>query len=269
MDIDTKLGLGLCGLVLAATAGLGLVRPEYKEPVKVKLEQRIVEKIDSKFSDEEKRYISDSIENIKGKYELPFDIYFLKSKMIEDTMTTGRTFPMLGNDKESKEDFINIFGKEKYSLLKGKDVIVLREIDKWKELDGEVGMWSSKYMPNDYRKLFFKGIVHEIFHVYGHRIIDDDIEIKVVKIDIDSKAYDKDGKNHPAHPSYYTYFWCGCPDALAEGKHEKKLRELNANETFADAMALKALKYIDDHIEDKELVKKLEIYQKAMKRYEK
>jgi hypothetical protein len=259
----------MTAIVLGATALMGVDYYRISNNAQSSSLEYVLEnnvRFEGNFSGKEEAIIKDMISKVTCDYAPCYDLVFIKPSEKFDKEIAGRAFAKLGSESNSAKDFIERFGKENYERLKGKDVIVLRDFEFYENYAGKDNeLWSSIYLPNPSAKVLYKRtILHEIGHAYFHNVENSDLVDRLFKIDIESEAY-KNGKNHPAHPSYRTYFWCGAPEA--EGNEEYELA--NANEVFADIFALSLLGCIDNDVKDRGLAEKIRIVNNSLRAYRK
>ena len=232
-------------------------------PKKHNLEARVEARDGVEFLGTENKMISDALASVSA-YDLNLDVHFIKHQ--EDEQTGGRTYSNLGSKQQDTEDFIASFGKEKYEQLKGKDVITLSGFEFYEKniVSSSTSLWDSLYLKNpDAETLYQRAVLHELGHIVFNKISDKKLQDRLVDIDIESGAGKKDGMKHPAHTSYYTYFYCGFDEMSDE------LREKSASEQFADIFALTHMGKIDENVADKELGQKIKLVKESLQRYKK
>ena len=81
----------------------------------------------------------------------------------------------------------------------------------------------------------------------------------MVEIDARNKVAEKESKKqHPGHPSFYTFFYASTECDL-EG-----MKEVNASETFADIFALRVMGFLNN-VSDPLLKRKIELIDKTIR----
>ena len=162
-------------------------------------------------------------------------------------------------------NFTNLFNNGEYGLLDGQDVIVMNSLDKykiWSKKDDS--LFDSIYLPNSNPHIFYKrAVLHELGHLLFHRLSDSKLINQISNIDIVSKSYTMGSSiSHPAHPSFYTFFLACAPDFPDD------LIKCSVNEQFADIFSLNTLGYLNNKIDDGNLIKKIDLVNEKLSPYE-
>lgn len=126
-------------------------------------------------------------------------------------------------------------------------------------------IWNSIYLPRPTRgQLYQRALNHEIGHILHSRIDSNNLNESLFIIDVKNDvSLMGSGSSHPAHPSFYTFFYSGFPEAAKDGEFVKK----NGAETFAETFSLRTLGFLDNPA-DPLLREKIRIIEAHIRRYE-
>jgi len=205
----------------------------------------------------ELKLINEAIESINRKYSLPLNFSFLEAKIDEND--GGEAYSLIRN-KEVREKY----GDRLFRLPQGREIIVLQDISFYKFR--KEGLWNSIYMQNPSNEILYKRtVLHEVGHLIYDKIASQQLAKDFFDIDVKNEIVKKGSKTkHPAHPSFYTYFFSGFEDEHISQEFVEK----SASETFSDIFALKILGFLDN-VKDLLLAQKISLMEKELSKYEK
>ena len=162
------------------------------------------------------------------------------------------------------------YGKELFALLKGRNTAVIRDFSFY-EQHNSFRTWSSIYMPNpSAEQLYTRAVLHELGHIVYHNLPKETAEIiakLLFEIDVKGEVADKGNeKSHPAHPAFHTFFYAGFKEALESDRQDltKDLIYKNADETFADIFAFRAMGLLDN-VPDQLLQQKIRLVEEILR----
>ena len=194
----------------------------------------------------------------------------MKTTSLEDDVSMA--FPRIGHSEESKKRFIKTVNADAYEELKGKDAIIIGDLESYKKYVGNKDcLWNSKYMKDpDANTLYKRAILHTIGNIFFDRVKDQTLIDRILQIDIKSKVYETEKKHHPAHPSYATYFLVAFPELMKDKTESaEKMKLASAGKQFSDIFALQLLGYISKDVEDRALAEKIKLVNEKLKPYKK
>ena len=248
--------LSLLSLVLSAGCHhyIAEMQPitEYSNGINLsESEQTLVKK---SFSIAEKRY---------GPLLNSLDVIVLEAEG-KDKNSGGEAYSRLYQSR-----FKNQYGKDMFDFLKGRNTIVIRDLSFYEQ--HKDGIWSSVYMHNpSAEQLYTRAVLHELGHIVYHNMLREasDILAKLLfEIDVKGEVAGKGNENsHPAHPSFHTFVYSGFKEALESDMKDltKDLVNKNADETFADIFALRAMGLLDN-VPDPLLKQKIRLIEEVLR----
>lgn len=153
-------------------------------------------------------------------------------------------------------------GEAHFNFQEGKNIIFVQDFSFYKF--EEDSLWGSIYMRNpSNEQLYERAVLHEIGHLLCDEINSRGLSKKLFEIDIQNEVAKKGpASEHPAHPSFYTFFYAG----FKEAENSKELEKKNAEETFADIFALRVLGYLEN-VKDTLLLQKIKLVEKEIASY--
>ena len=263
-----------------AVANRTIVKPDLDpDSVIMASQTAVTPKVKVKSTRRERELFGEVSELVKSRYRIGFGLILVDEPFFPPDCRKGQTlaglcevglmpkrihpkyFPWLTEWVRRYEESQTVPGNPV------KDPYFLRRLSYFEQVKRNPdSLWQSVYLKDPSAEVLYK---RSALHEVGCAIFDfvikgnDDLIPNFVDMDVASECWKNDsGKEHPGHPSFYSFFYAACP------RSNKLLRQVSVRRTFGDIFALRLMDCIPDVSGDVLLDKKVQAVERMLVSYE-